>query len=152
MLFEFEEVTTPNRQAYKPLLLMADDSEAMVNTYISEGQLYEARIGDDIIGVLLCVEVAPNVVELKNIALRPTYRGKGIGKEMVATALEMYAQKGYKKMIIGTANCSIDNIALYQKMGFRLYDVKKDFFASYPKPITEFGIRGVDMWMFERAL
>lgn len=147
-----EQVKTINRQVYKPLLLLADESEDMVQTYIDAGELYEIRMQDDIIGVALYIEEAPHVIELKNIAIRPTYRGQGIGKQVITDSFRIMKDKGYAKMIVGTANCSIDNIALYQKLGFRLYDVKRDFFKQYRKHIIEFGILAIDMWMFEKQL
>lgn len=55
-------------------------------------------------------------------------------------------------MIVGTANSSIGNLAFYQKVGFRITEVKKDFFSKYPEPIFENGIQALDMIMFEKNL
>lgn len=55
-------------------------------------------------------------------------------------------------MLVGTANSSIGNLAFYQKCGFRLCGIRRDFFLSYPQPIWENGIRALDMVMFERDL
>ena len=55
-------------------------------------------------------------------------------------------------MIVGTANSSIDNIAFYQKLGFRMAEIKRDFFKAYPTPIFENGIRALDMIVFEKEL
>ena len=55
-------------------------------------------------------------------------------------------------MIVGTANSSIDNIAFYQKLGFRMAEIKRDFFKAYPTPIFENGIIALDMIVFEKEL
>lgn len=144
--------TLANRESYKPLLLMADEDEAMLNRYIQQGDLYEVRIAEDIIGVALFIPVDEQTIELKNIALRQTYRGQGIAKEMIFQAETLFKRDGYIRMTVGTANSSINNIALYQKMGFRLYEVKRDFFYTYKKTIVEHGIQAHDLWMFEKAL
>lgn len=42
--------------------------------------------------------------------------------------------------------------AFYQKSGFRMLGIRRDYFADYPEPIIENGIRGLDMVLFERQL
>ncbi|WP_248736981.1 GNAT family N-acetyltransferase [Neobacillus rhizosphaerae] len=79
-------------------------------------------------------------------------RGNGLGKLVVKEAFHLYKNKGLDKMIVGTANSSIDNLAFYQKLGFRMVEIKKDFFKNYPEPIFENGIRALDMVMFEKDL
>ncbi|GAE37515.1 acetyltransferase [Halalkalibacter akibai JCM 9157] len=75
-----------------------------------------------------------------------------MGKKIIAEAIQLYRLKNYKKMIVGTANSSIANIAFYQKAGFRLTEIKKGFFDKYPVAIYEDGIRAQDMIMFEKYL
>lgn len=146
------EKTLANRQSYKPLLLMGDEDETTLNSYINEGDLYEVRMNEDIIGVALFIPINDETIEVKNIALRPTYRGRGIAKEMFLQSETTFKAQGYKRMIIGTANSSINNVALYQKLGFRMYDIERDFFSTYKKAIVEQGIQAMDLWMFEKLL
>ncbi|MBS7345200.1 MAG: GNAT family N-acetyltransferase [Caryophanon sp.] len=146
------EKTLANRQSYKPLLLLADEDDAILNSYIEQGDLYEVRMNEDIVGVALFIPIDEQTIELKNIALRPTYRGQGIAKEMIRQSELTFKAQGYTRMIIGTANSSINNIALYQKLGFRMYDIQRDFFNAYKKVIVEQGIQAVDLWMFEKLL
>lgn len=146
------EKTLANRQSYKPLLLLADEDEAILNSYIEQGDLYEVRMNEDIVGVALFIPVDEATIELKNIALRPTYRGQGIAKEMILQAETIFKAQGYTRMIVGTANSSINNVALYQKLGFRMYDIQRDFFSVYKKVIVEQGVQAVDLWMFEKLL
>ncbi|WP_407675621.1 GNAT family N-acetyltransferase [Peribacillus glennii] len=54
------------------------------------------------------------MVELKNIALNPRYRGNGLGKIIVKKSFDLYyKEKGFRKMIVGTANSSIGYQAFY---------------------------------------
>ena len=46
---------------------------------------------------------------------------------------------------IGTGNSSLDQLALYQKLGFRITGIVAGFFYDYPKPIVENGIACRDM-------
>ena len=146
------EKTLANRESYKPLLLMADEDEQILNRYIGEGDLYEMRVNDDIIGVALFIPVDEETIELRNIALRPSYRGQGVAKEMIMQAETIFAAQQYTRIIVGTANCNLNNVALYQKLGFRMYDIKRDFFAQHKKPQYEQGMQAIDFWMFEKIL
>lgn len=143
-------VSTENRSAYLNLLLLADESEEIINEYIHEGEMFAIEYENKIVGVALFTFPIELVVELKNIAIDPNYRGKGTGKLVLNDACTIYQNRGYSKMIVGTANSSIENVAFYQKAGFRMSEIKKDFFKKYPKPIYENGIQALDMIMFEK--
>ncbi len=55
---------------------------------------------------------------------------------------------GARTLLVGTANCSLDNIAFYQKCGFRMLAVKRGYFDYIQPPIVEHGIRMRDMIVF----
>lgn len=141
-----------NRHLYMDLLLLADESKEIISGYINKGDMYAISDKDEVIGVVLFIFHADQIVELKNIALHANVRGEGLGKKIIAEAIQLYRLKNYKKMIVGTANSSIANIAFYQKAGFRLTEIKKGFFDKYPVAIYEDGIRAQDMIMFEKYL
>jgi ribosomal protein S18 acetylase RimI-like enzyme len=147
-----ESVVNQNRSEYLPYLLLADESESIVAEYMNEGEMYAIKCSSGTAGVVLFTHHSEKVVELKNIAFDPKYRGMGLGKSVISEAFEIYKRKGFHKMIVGTANSSIGNLAFYQKAGFRMAEIKKDFFVKYPEAIFEDGIRALDMVMFEKDL
>ncbi|TSB47738.1 GNAT family N-acetyltransferase [Alkalicoccobacillus porphyridii] len=145
-------IPSKDRKHYIPYLLMADEAE-MIPAYLTKGELYAILSSEEeIIGVALFIAIDHETVELKNFALIPEVRGKGIGKDVVTSFFIRFKDKNFKKMIVGTANCSIENIAFYQKAGFRMERVEKGFFLKYPEPIFENGIQAMDMIVFEREL
>jgi ribosomal protein S18 acetylase RimI-like enzyme len=146
------EIPQINRVKYLDYLLMADESPEIVNEYINDGDLFAIVQDNKEIGVVQFIFVDAVSVELKNIAIIDDYRGKGFGKYVIQLALNQYRNKGYQKMVVGTANSSITNILIYQKLGFRLVGIRKDFFLKYPEPIFEDGIRAIDMIIFEKEL
>ena len=152
MKITLNPVIVPKRQQYMDLLLLADESEEIVQTYIERGDLFAISLQNQTIGVALFIEEAPHVIELKNIALLPQFTGHGYGKAVIEHACTLYKRRNIHKLIVGTANSSIDNIAFYQKAGFRMTHVKSNFFLQYPAPIFENGIQALDMLMFERTL
>jgi ribosomal protein S18 acetylase RimI-like enzyme len=140
------------REPYLSLLLLADEAEEVVRSYIGEGDLYEICIMQNVCGVVQILWVSEMTVEIKNIAIVDEWRNRGLGRQVIEMLCRMYAERGVRKMVVGTGNSSIGNIAFYQKAGFRITGVRKDYFLDYPRPIYEFGIRCIDMVMFERDL
>lgn len=141
-----------NRETFLPQLLLADESEVAVRKYLDTGTLYKINCGEMLVGVALVVPQTDTTIELKNIAIVPKYQGKGIGKEILRQLTEKCQKDGYQTVLVGTANSSIDNIAFYQKAGFRMEAIEKDFFSHYPEPIYENGIRALDMIFFSKQL
>jgi ribosomal protein S18 acetylase RimI-like enzyme len=124
-----------------------------VKEYIKRGQCFVAEINGQIIGVYVLLPTRPETIELVNIAVDEKQQGKGIGKQLVLHAVENAKQQGYKTMEIGTGNSSIRQLALYQKCGFRITGVDRDFFVKhYPEPIFENGIQCRDMIRLSQEL
>ena len=128
------------------LLLLADPSEKLVKAYLQKGQCYIVEEDDQIIGVYVLVPLNDQTVEIINIAVHEAHQGKGIGKAMLLDAIERAKKQGYQRVEIGTGNSSIGQLALYQKCGFRISGIQKDFFSlHYEEEIIENGIPCLDM-------
>ncbi|WP_042349212.1 GNAT family N-acetyltransferase [Bacillus massiliigorillae] len=128
------------------LLLLADPSLKLVNDYVVRGECYVATLQQDIVGVYVLLPTRPETVELVNIAVAEMYHNQGIGKELIKHAIEMAKKQDYKTMEIGTGNSSIGQLALYQKCGFRIAGIDRDFFTRhYEEEIYENGIQCRDM-------
>ncbi|WHY87110.1 GNAT family N-acetyltransferase [Neobacillus novalis] len=149
---QLKAIETEKRNSFLDYLLLADESEEIVSEYINDGEMFAILCEGQIVGVAQFIFLQNGIVELKNIAIIEDYRGKGIGKLVINESFDLYKMKGLNKMLVGTANSSIANIAFYQKLGFRMVEIKKNFFKKYPTPIYENGIRALDMVMFERDL
>lgn len=92
------------------------------------------------------VPTRPDTIELVNIAVAEARQGQGLGKRLVLHAIEQAKLLGYRTLEIGTGNSSVGQLALYQKCGFRITGVDRDFFLRhYDEPIFENGIQVIDM-------
>lgn len=132
------------------LLLEADPSEELVRAYAAFGYCYIAEHGGERVGTYVLVPLNKTTIEIKNIALATSARGKGYGKELLKHALAEAQRMGFERVEIGTGNSSIDQLALYQKLGFRMVAIDRDFFIRhYPEPIFENGIQCRDMIRLE---
>ncbi|MDP7011887.1 MAG: GNAT family N-acetyltransferase [Verrucomicrobiota bacterium] len=75
----------------------------------SVGLLPEKRGGED-------------VLELRKMYLRSTYRGRGWGRLMLERALQEARVLAARKITLGTATVLVEAVALYEQFGFRRTD------------------------------
>ena len=128
------------------LLLTADPARDLVEDYLSKGISYVALTEGKIVGVYVLVSVSEDVAELKNISVEEKYQGMGIGKKLLLNAIKQAKEIGVKKIDVGTGNSSFSQLAFYQKLGFRIVGIDKDFFIkNYKEEIIENGIKCADM-------
>jgi len=128
------------------LLLLADPSLCLVEAYLKRGQCFVAEVENCIIGVYVLLQTRPETVELVNIAVDDSQQSKGIGKQLVYHAIQNARLLGAKTIEVGTGNSSVGQLALYQKCGFRITGIDRDFFIRhYSEEIVENGIKVVDM-------
>ena len=140
------------REQFLPLLLLADESLEQVRSYMQRGDLF-AFIDPDgaAVGIVLTLPEADGSVELKAVAVDATRQNFGIGRRMLAAVIEELRRRGVRRAVVGTANAGIGQLAYYQKAGFRLLRIERDFFSparGYPAVMEDNGIRLRDMvWM-----
>ena len=128
------------------LLLEADPSLKRVESYLKSGLCIGGFENNDLIGVYVLLKKRPDQAELMNIAVDSRFQGKGYGKLLIADCVRRCREDGIKQLEVGTGNSSIDQLAFYQKCGFRINGVDQDFFVrNYPEPIVENGIPCRDM-------
>ncbi|WP_033543759.1 GNAT family N-acetyltransferase [Planococcus sp. CAU13] len=128
------------------LLLEADPSEELVREYCAGGLVYAGELAGEIAGVYVLSPLSNAAAEIKNIAVAESVRGQGHGRKLLLHALSEAERLGFGNVEIGTGNSSLGQLALYQKCGFRIDSVDRDFFTrNYPEPIIENGIPCRDM-------
>jgi ribosomal protein S18 acetylase RimI-like enzyme len=140
------------REPFLPLLLLADESLEQVRSYMQLGDLFafvDARGGT--VGIVLTIAHEAGSVELKAVAVDPARQNLGIGRRMLGAVIEELRRRGVRRAVVGTANAGIGQLAYYQKAGFRLLRIERDFFSparGYPAVMEDNGIRLRDMvWM-----
>lgn len=134
-----------NDEIYE-ILLLADPSRKIVEDYISRGRVFTACDDEGLLGVYVLIKTRPETLEIINIGVKEAAQNKGIGKAMLKDAIGRAKSLGAKCLDIGTGNSSIFQLALYQRVGFRIVGVDRDFFIRhYDEEIWENGIRCVDM-------
>lgn len=112
-----------------------------------------AKVDSKVIGVFVLHQIDSTSIEVKNIAVDQNEQGKGFGKALLRYAELVCRELGFEKLVIGTGNSSLNQLALYQKEGFEMCDIQKDFFLkNYTEPIFENGIQCKHMVILEKNL
>ena len=139
-----------NKKQYMDLLLEADPSEKMINKYLSEGELFVLTYNDELACIAVTIKKDDDTIELKNIATKENYRGKGYAKKMIKYLADNYKTR-YNKMIVGTTE---NNIPFYVKQGFDKYEktVKNFFIDNYEEEIKDGDLVCTDLIYYSKDL
>ena len=139
-----------NKKQYLPLLLLADEQENMIYRYLERGTMYVLE-DDGVQAECVVTNEGDGVLELKNIAVKPSAQGRGYGKALVDFLIRTYVGQ-YAVLQVGTGD-SPSTIPFYESCGFRRHHLVKNFFIDhYDHPIYERGVELVDMVYLQRGL
>jgi uncharacterized protein YhfF/ribosomal protein S18 acetylase RimI-like enzyme len=123
------------------LLLLADPGKESIDSYLHSSTLFSAKYGDVVVGIVAIKEIDTGTSEIVNLAVMGKWQGRKIGRKLIEKAIEFSKEAHYQKLIIKTGNSSTHQLALYQKLGFRIAAITPDFFITkYPQPIYENGL------------
>lgn len=92
---------------------------------IRDAQVWVAEDDGRIDGVLVLRET-PEGFLLDNIAVSTAMRGRGLGGRLLALAEERARAAGHDSIHLYTQVGMTDNIALYERTGYREYDRRRD--------------------------
>lgn len=135
----------PPSEAPMDLLLLADPSVEKINGYLPVSRCFVACFQGALAGVCVVKPGAANVYELMSIAVAPAEQQHGIGTQLLKYVIAAVGQAGAERLEVGTGTFGYQ-LAFYQRHGFRVTGVDRDFFLSnYAEPIFEAGIQLKDM-------
>lgn len=146
---EIREIKMDKKQ-FLSLLLLVDEQEDMIDRYIDRGIMF---VLDDAGIVCECVvtDEGDGILEIKNIATKPDFQGKGYGKALIDFVATKYKGQ-YSVLQVGTGDSPL-TISFYIKCGFtRSHSIKNFFTDNYDHPIYEGGVQLVDMIYLKRLL
>jgi GNAT superfamily N-acetyltransferase len=149
MSITIREVSGPAIEALFPILLQAEGSERALRWSLANlvDAVYQLEDDGHVVAAIT-MQWRNDPCEIMELAVAEELHGRGYGRQLVAWVVEEARQRGKSAILVGTANSSLGNIAFYQKCGFRMDHVRKDFFWYYREPIYEHGLRVLDMLVF----
>lgn len=139
-----------NKKQYIELLLLADEQENMIDSYLEKGTMYVLDDGG-VKAECVVTDEGSGILEIKNVAVVPEQQGKGYGKALIDFLVRKYAGQ-YAVLQVGTGDSPL-TIPFYEKCGFvRSHSVKNFFTDHYDHPIYECDVQLTDMIYLQRRL
>lgn len=134
------------------LLLLADPDRKMIKEYIDDSLVFVSKEKNQTLGVL-ALKIEPKFSEIMNVAVAEDFQGRGIGTSLIKHAIEYSKSRKLDKVLIGTADTSKNQLALYENIGFTRVDRITNFFIeNYPDTIYENGKQARDMIRLEMKI
>jgi ribosomal protein S18 acetylase RimI-like enzyme len=96
---------------------MTDDYTEVINNY----RVTVAESDQTILGVIV-LTVTDEGFLIDNVAVDPLYRGKGVGKALLAFAEAEARRAGFDSIYLYTHEKMTENLALYTRIGYVEYD------------------------------
>jgi carbonic anhydrase len=97
---------------------------------LPRGRLFLAIEDDQLAGCVALRPLPDRACEMKRLYVRPTFRGRGLGRKLVATILEAAREIGYERMLLDTLPGKMAQaLAMYRRLGF------KEIAAYYENPV-----------------
>lgn len=139
-----------NKKKYLSLLLLADEQESMIDTYLERGRLYVME-DDGVRAVCVVTDEGDGILEIKNLAVSPPWQRCGYGRAFVEYIRRRY-QGAFHTLQVGTGDSPL-TIPFYEACGFvKSHCVRNFFIDHYDHLIYEGGVRLVDMIYLRRDL
>jgi putative acetyltransferase len=82
------------------------------------GAIFMAMDGDDPVGAVALIVMGGGSVELSKMGVRPAAQGKGVGRKLIAAAVNRAREMGMMRVYIETNSILAAAIKLYHEAGF----------------------------------
>lgn len=147
MLLEPMVVSAVDAAGLLPVLLDADEDEERILTTLLDpaNTSYAAYLQEQLVGAAVVRWNKQEASEIIYMAVLVEQRGKGYGKAIIRALQAELSQQDGNELLVGTGNSSWSNLAFYQKCGFRMFEIRRNYFAYIQPPIFEDGIMLCDM-------
>ncbi len=82
--------------------------------------LLRDRRNGALVAVLLCSRVAPETAHLTQVCVAPAWRGRGIGRMLLAECMQRLPASGYRWLTLTVSEANTEALGLYLRAGFQL--------------------------------
>ena len=121
--------------AFSPQGLTLPRSEAWVSNHIDDYRVLRDEHGH-VLGCVCLDDYSPSLVELVSLAVEPSLHGKGMGRALIAAAVDLARKRGYPELFAVSFSDT-----LFQNCGFRFGDINR-----YPEKRARYAKVSDDEW------
>lgn len=123
--FKIVEIKS-DKKKFLQLLLIGDESETMIDRYLDHGNLYAGILNGIPITVCVALTIDDTTVEIKNLAVSPSFQRRGFGRRMLEHVEKLNTNKS---IILGTGETP-STLRFYEKCGYRYSHRVPNFFTN----------------------
>lgn len=133
-----------NKKQYIDLLLLADEQESMIDSYLERGDMFVLADNNEVKASCIITKEGKGIYEIKSLAVYPQFQRQGYGKKLIFFLLELYKARCHT-MLVGTGDSPV-TISFYKNCGFVYsHRIPNFFIDNYDHPIFEAGKQLKDM-------
>lgn len=88
---------------------------------IAESMVHVAVEANRVVGAIVLMTTGEGFY-VDNVAVRPSVKGKGVGRRLLELAEIEARRQGYESIYLATHELMVENRALYQRIGYVEYD------------------------------
>ena len=144
------QIITKNKRDFLPLLLLGDELESDIDTYLERGKLF--ALYDGVVkSICVVTDEGGGILEIQNIATDKRYQRKGYASQLIDYVAKHYDGR-YDKIILGTGDVP-GVLTFYERCSFTQTHRIADYFTThFDYPIIEDGVVLKDKVYLERKL
>lgn len=102
-----------------------EDLDAIEAHYSNnDGYFGVVEEGDCIVATIGLYRIDATTCELRKMYVLPSQRGKGLGRELLAFALNRAKNMGFERVVLETASPLNEAISLYKRFGFQNFEAE----------------------------
>ncbi|MEO8035544.1 MAG: GNAT family N-acetyltransferase [Acidobacteriota bacterium] len=83
------------------------------------GQVFVALLADEVVGTSAAIRVSPTTFELAKLAVRPSARRLGLGRQLTKVVIDFARNAGATEVVLTSNSILAAAIRLYESLGFR---------------------------------
>jgi len=110
---------------FKALTLQGELEE-----YLTESSVYFAVVDGQKVGTIGFKKLSEDTAQLQGLNIKPEFRGKGYGNEVVDLLLKETERQGFTKVTLTVHPASIPALVTYLKHGFIVTGYKENYFGD----------------------
>ncbi|MBL8895625.1 MAG: GNAT family N-acetyltransferase [Rhizobiales bacterium] len=89
--------------------------------------IFIAKLGQELAGCVVVRPVDRDACELKRLFVVPHLQRAGVGRALCQKALETARERGFKRMLLDTADLQVEAVSLFEDLGFRRSAPHRDY-------------------------
>jgi ribosomal protein S18 acetylase RimI-like enzyme len=107
------------RIGFPPRPMQDDYTEVIKSSQVTVAEDQEAIVG------VIVLNADDEGFFIDNVAVHPTYRGRGVGRVLLRFAEDEARRAGFYSLYLYTHESMTENIALYSRIGYEEYDRRR---------------------------